>query len=114
MTELVRRGEIWDVDLDPVVGHEQGGRRPALVVSTDYLHTIPSELVTILPLTTRNRGIRAHVHLVPPEGGLNVSSVILTEQIRTVSRLRLRKRRGAVSTETMAAVDERLRYFLNV
>jgi mRNA interferase MazF len=114
MNEPVRRGEIWDVDLGSDVGHEQGGRRPALVASSDALHSVPSELVTIIPLTTRDRGIRAHVRLAPPEGGLGEPSVILTEHIRTVSRLRLRRRRGVVRNETMAAVEERLHYFLDL
>lgn len=114
MSDYILRGEVWDVDLDPVVGHEQGGRRPALIVSSGRLHTIPSDLVTILPITTRDRGIRVHVRIAPPEGGLTARSVVITEQVRTVSRLRLLRRRGVASEETMSAIERRLRYFLDL
>jgi mRNA interferase MazF len=63
-----RRGDVWSVALDPVVGHEQGGYRPALVVSSDLLHAIPSQLAIVVPITSRDRGVRAHVAIVPPEG----------------------------------------------
>ena len=114
MSNSVHRGEVWDVDLDPVVGHEQGGRRPALIVSSDRLHSIPSQLVTIVPITTRDRGIRAHVRVPPPEGGLGAPSVVITEQLRTISRRRLQSRRGSVSLATLAEVERRLRYFLDL
>ncbi|MGH2557686.1 MAG: type II toxin-antitoxin system PemK/MazF family toxin [Thermomicrobiales bacterium] len=114
MSDYVLRGEVWDVDFDPVVGHAQGGRRPALIVSNDRLHAIPSALVTILPITTRDRGIRAHVRVAPPEGGLTAPTVVITEQVRTISRLRLVRRRGAVSEQALATVERRLRYFLDL
>jgi len=114
MSNSVHRGEIWNVDLDPVVGHEQGGFRPALVVSSDRLHAIPSQLVTIVPITTTDRGIRAHIRVGPPEGGVVAPSVIITEQVRTISRQRLGRRRGTVSAVTLEAVERRLRYFLDL
>ena len=54
------RGEIWLVDLDPTMGHEQAGTRPALVVSTDYLNSSSADLVILVPLTTVKRGIPLH------------------------------------------------------
>jgi mRNA interferase MazF len=114
MSDSVHRGEVWDVDLDPAVGHEQGGRRPALIVSSERLHVIPSQLLTIVPITTRDRGIRVHVRLAPPEGGLVAPSVVITEQVRTISRQRLRRRRGSVSLTTLVEVERRLRYFLDL
>ena len=62
------RGEVWLVDLNPTRGHEQAGLRPGLVVSTDAFNHGPAELVVILPLTTRARGIPLHVAVNPPEG----------------------------------------------
>ena len=53
------RGEVWNVDLDPVRGREQAGRRPALVISVDLFNRGPSGLVVLLPITSRYRGLRA-------------------------------------------------------
>jgi len=108
------RGDVWTVWLDPVVGHEQGGRRPALVVSSDLLHVIPSGLTIVVPITTWDRGVRAHVPIVPPEGGLSRPSFVMTEQLRTVSRQRCERRLGAVEVATMAAVLARVRLFLDL
>ena len=60
-----RRGEIWMTDLDPTRGHEKAGKRPALVVSADMFNRGPAGLVVVLPLTSRAKGIRSHVPLIP-------------------------------------------------
>jgi mRNA interferase MazF len=106
-----RRGEVFDADLAPVEGHEQGGRRPVLVVSVDPFNAGPSELVAIVPVTRRDRGIASHLRLVAAEGGLTADSVILCDQPRTISRTRLRRRRGAVAPATLTAVEAVLRRF---
>ncbi|MGI6209653.1 MAG: type II toxin-antitoxin system PemK/MazF family toxin [Anaerolineae bacterium] len=67
---LPSRGDIWLVDLGPTPGHEQAGRRPALVVSTDAFNQGPAGLVVVLPITTTERGIPLHVPVNPPEGGV--------------------------------------------
>ena len=64
------RGEIWMIDLDPTRGHEQAGKRPALIVSDDVFNSGPAGLVIVLPLTTKSKGVRSHVAVQPPEGGL--------------------------------------------
>jgi mRNA interferase MazF len=109
-----RRGEVWWVDFDPIVGHEQAGRRPALVVSADGLNTSPAGLVTVLPITTRLRPLPSRIIVNPPEGGLSQPSQIITEQTRTVSQQRLQKRIGAVSPTTMQAVSKVLRLLLGL
>ncbi len=110
----LQRGDVWTVWFDPVVGHEQGGPRPALVISSDLLHAIPSALAFVVPITTRDRGVRSHVPILPPEGGLTMPSFAMTEQVRAVSRLRCRRRLGAVSQETTTAVVRRILLFLGV
>jgi mRNA interferase MazF len=100
---IPRQGEIWDAYLDPTVGREQGGRRPVLVISPDRFNSAASELCMVLPLTTRDRGIRVHLPVMPPEGGLKQPSFILCDQLRTVSHERLKRFRGAISTESIAA-----------
>lgn len=109
-----RRGEIWLVDLNPVRGHEQAGRRPALVVSVDPFNSGPAGLVVVLPLTTKAKEIPFHVEIHPPEGGLANPSYIKCEDVRSVSKERLAECRGAVSAETLAAVEDRLRILLDL
>lgn len=95
------RGDIWDAYLDPVVGREQGGRRPVVIVSNDSLNTAPSELCWIVPLTTRDRGVWAHPPLEIIEGVLPRPSFMLCDQLRSISHNRLKRYRGRVSPETL-------------
>lgn len=108
------RGDVYMVDLDPTIGREQAGQRPALIVSDDPLNRSPSGLVIVAPITGTDRGVPAHVAVVPPEGGLTKASVIMADQIRTISRRRLGRRLGAISPGTMAEVDDRLRMVLGL
>ena len=108
------RGEVWLVDLDPARGHEQAGMRPGLVVSVDLFNRGPAELVVVVPLTTRAKGIPWHVPVEPPEGGLEQKSFIKCEDVRSVAKERLTRRLGMVSAETLAAVEDRLRILLGL
>jgi len=108
------RGEVWKVDLDPVRGHEQAGRRPALVVSVDALNHSAAELAIVLPITSRQKNVRSHVAVQPPEGGLERTSYVKCEDVRSVSTTRLDQRLGAVTGETMSAVEDRLRLLLEL
>jgi mRNA interferase MazF len=105
---------VWIADLEPVVGHEQGGRRPVLVISSDRLHAVPSGLVVVVPITRRVRGIRSHIPIQPPEGGLTNTSFVVTEQPRTISRQRLGRHLGTVSPGTLDAVTHYVRWFLDM
>lgn len=111
---LPSRGEVWDVRLGPARGHEQAGRRPALVVSTDTFNHGPSGLVVVLPLTTRPKGIPFHVPIEPPEGGVRQRSFVKPEDIRAISVERLVRPWGAVSPSTLGAVEDRLRVLLEL
>jgi len=108
------RGEIWMADLDPARGHEQAGTRPGLIVSSDGVNTSPAGLVIILPVTSQEKGIRSHVEVSSPEGGLRKRSFIKCEDIRSVSVERLTRRLGRVSPETMAAIAFRLRVLIEL
>jgi mRNA interferase MazF len=103
------RGDIWTVDLNPFRGHEQAGVRPALVVSVDPFNQGPAGLVIVVPLTTRDRRIRAHVPIDPPEGGLVQRSFAMCEAIRSIAKERLGRRWGAGTVLTMRAVEDGLR-----
>jgi mRNA interferase MazF len=98
-------GEIWDVDFDPRIGREQGGIRPALVISNDYFNRTPNGLHFVAPMTSRDRNIRTHVRIAPPDGGLTASSVIMCDQARAQSVLRFRRRRGSVSRAVVEQVQ---------
>jgi mRNA interferase MazF len=108
------RGEVWMVDFDPTKGHEQAGRRPALVISVDIFNSGPAELVIVLPITSKSKGVRSHVEVNPPEAGLTVKSFIKCEDVRSVAKERLSRRRGRVLLQTMAAVEYRVRILLGL
>ena len=102
------RGEVCFADLNPARGHEQAKVRPVLVVSNDTFNCGAADLVTILPITETDRGIPLHVKINPPEGGLRRDCFVQCEQIRTISKARIRKRLGNVSGDTMDLVHEAL------
>jgi len=108
------RGDIWLADLNPITGREQAGMRPCLVVSVDLFNQSPAELVIVVPLTTRARGIRTHVPLEPPEGGVREKSFIKCEDVRSISTERLTSRWGEVSPATMRNVEDCLRILMGV
>jgi mRNA interferase MazF len=104
----VKRGEIYLADLDPVVGHEQGGRRPHLVVSVNQMNRSVMGLLIGVPLTTTDWGSKMHVRLEPPEGGLNRVSFAMPEMARSVSNARLLTKLGYASADTVEAVAKHL------
>ncbi len=74
----------------------------------------PADLVAILPLTTRDRGIPLHVPIQPPEGGLKEISYILCDMVRTIARERLLEPWGKISIMTMNSVEDRVRILLGL
>ncbi|HVT79712.1 MAG TPA: type II toxin-antitoxin system PemK/MazF family toxin [Phycisphaerae bacterium] len=114
VAQVMNRGDIWMVDLEPVRGHEQGGKRPALVLSADIFNHGPAGNVILIPITSRNKRNRLHVLVQPPEGGLKVPSYIKCEDIRAVSKEHCDKRMGAVSLATMVEVEEITRTLLEL
>lgn len=108
------RGEIWLANLDPPVGHEQGGTRPCLIVSDNGMNHGPLGLAMVVPLTSVEKGFPSHVKVVPPEGGLSLRSFIKCEDIRSISQKRLIKKLGAVTASTMEQVEYRLCFLLHL
>lgn len=108
------RGDIWSINLNPTVGSEQAGIRPALVVSVDKFNHGPAGLVVVLPITSKDKNQPIHVPVKPPEVGLSTLSFIKCGDIRSVSKQRLKQYCGAVSAQTMAEVEKRIRILLNL
>src|ERR1041385_2359521 len=107
-------GEVWQADLDPVRGHEQAGRRPVLVISVDPFNHGPADLVIVAPLTTKDKGVRTHVRLEPPDGGVRQRSFVLCDAVRSISKERLTRRLGAGSSEVMQEVGDVMRMLLGL
>jgi mRNA interferase MazF len=108
------RGEIWLVSLDPTKGREQAGIRPALVISVDQFNHGSAELVVVVPITSKAKGVPLHVEVRPPEGGLTMTSFVKCEDVRSISTSRLVRRLGKVSNETVESVEDRLRIILGL
>ena len=109
MDTSVRRGDIFYADLSPVVGSEQGGTRPVLIVQNDTGNR-HSPTVIAAAITSQVGKARLPTHITVPgiEAGLSKDSVILLEQIRTLDKRRLREHMGRLSDEQMSRVDQAL------
>lgn len=107
MDESVRRGDIFYADLSPVVGSEQGGTRPVLIVQNDTGNR-HSPTVIAAAITSQTGKARLPTHINIPGGsvGLSKDSVILLEQIRTIDKRRLREHMGKLDDKQMTLVNE--------
>lgn len=104
----VKRGDIFYADLSPVVGSEQGGVRPVLVVQNDIGNKY-STTVIIAAITSQMNKVKLPTHVeVSAEFGLPKNSVVLLEQIRTIDKKRLREKVGFTDEFFMKKVDEAL------
>lgn len=111
---MIWRGEVYDVDLGQPVGHEPAFRRPAVVVSVDILNNSPGQLVMVVPITSAAYGLRSHVELEPGGNGLDHTSYARCDQLRVVSTARLVLRRGLVDPGQLMAIDQALRFVLDL
>ena len=110
---MINRGDLYSACLDPVVGSEQGGIRPVLVIQNDVGNRY-SPTVIVLAVTGQVNKARlpTHVPVLAGENGLQKDSVILAEQIRTLDKRRLRERIGSIGPEIMEQVSQALRISL--
>lgn len=106
---LVRRGEIYYADLSPVVGSEQGGIRPVLIVQNDVGNR-HSPTVIAAAITSRREKAKlpTHIDVQAATCGLTKDSIVLLEQIRTLDKHRLRERAGQITPEDQKRVDQAL------
>lgn len=102
----IRRGDIYFADLSPVVGSEQGGIRPVVIIQNDMGNRY-SPTVIAAAITSRQgkNALPTHIRLWDGPGGLYRNSTILLEQVRTLDRIRLKGYIGRVSAETLQKID---------
>ena len=111
-----RRGEIWDVNWSPGRGAEQKGTRPALIIQNDRGNTSLSYPLTIVASMSRTeREIPLHVRIAPSEeNGLTDFTDVKCEQVMTIEKSRLIRRRGAITSEELNKVDVALKVSLDL
>ena len=102
----IKRGDIYYADLSPVVGSEQGGVRPVLIVQNDTgnRHS-PTVIAAAITSQVGNARLPTHIELSAQSVGLSRDSVILLEQIRTIDKSRLKEKMGRLDENTMTRVD---------
>ena len=106
MMSIVKRGDIYYADLSPVVGSEQGGMRPVLIVqnNTGNKHS-PTVIAAAITSQIGKARLPTHIELSAQSYGLSRDSVILLEQVRTIDKTRLRERMGKLDESVMDRVD---------
>ena len=103
------RGEIYFADLNPVLGSEQGGFRPVLIIQNDIGNKYsPTVIISAITSQIQKARLPTHVELPARISNLEKDSVILLEQIRTIDKRRLKKRVAKMDSDIMAQVDEGL------
>lgn len=106
---IIKRGDIYYADLSPVVGSEQGGVRPVLIIQNDIGNKYsPTVIATAITSQINKAKMPTHIELDANEYGLSKDSVVLAEQIRTIDKRRLKEKIGHLDDELMIRVNEAL------
>jgi mRNA interferase MazF len=109
-----RRGDIWTVDLEPVVGSEQEKARPAVIIQNDIGNLYSPVLIVAALTSGENARYDVQVEVKAPEGGLRHDSLVLLNQIRTIDKRRVGRYWGRLSAGTMRRVDEAIKISLGL
>ena len=105
-TKMIKRGELYYADLSPVVGSEQGGVRPILIVQNDTGNRFSPTIIAAAITSQINKAkLPTHIEISAGDFGLTKDSVILLEQIRTLDKRRLKERIGELPETTMKNVN---------
>ena len=106
MDSNIKRGDIYYADLSPVVGSEQGGIRPVLIVQNNVGNRYsPTVIAAAITSQVNKAKMPTHISLGAPNYGLTRDSIILTEQIRTLDKRRLREKMGHLDDDMMTEVN---------
>ena len=105
----IRRGDIFYADLSPVVGSEQGGLRPVLIVQNDVGNRYsPTVIAAAITSKLSKSKLPTHIDVYAERVGLQRDSVVLLEQMRTIDKQRLKEKMGSLDTGSMGRVDKAL------
>jgi len=105
----IRRGDIYYADLSPVVGSEQGGIRPVLIVQNDIGNRFsPTVIAAAITSQRAKANLPTHISLSAVDSGLSRDSIVLLEQVRTIDKHRLKERMGRLDPNAMEMVDQAL------
>ena len=105
----MKRGDIYYADLSPVVGSEQGGVRPVLIVQNDVGNRYsPTVIAAAITSQKEKAKLPTHIELDSKHCGLTKDSVVLLEQIRTIDKRRLREKMGSIDADSMSQVNTAL------
>ena len=106
---MIKRGDMYYADLSPVIGSEQGGIRPVLIIQNDVGNKYsPTVIAAAITSQTGKSRLPTHININSNEYGLMKDSVILAEQIRTIDKSRLKEKIGQVDSITMNRVNSAL------
>ena len=112
---MVKRGELYFADLSPVVGSEQGGIRPVLVIQNDIGNKYSPTVIAAAITSKLNKAkLPTHIELSSKEYGLEKDSVVLLEQIRTIDKVRLKEKIGELTDFKMSQVNKAMMISLGV
>ena len=103
----IKRGDIYYADLSPVVGSEQGGVRPVLIVQNDVGNKYsPTVIAAAITSQQDKSNLPTHINLSAAGSGLQKDSIVLLEQVRTIDKTRLKEKMGALDNRFMNMVDK--------
>lgn len=103
----IKRGEIYYADLSPVVGSEQGGIRPVLILQNDVGNKFsPTVIAAAITSQQEKSKLPTHINLNSADSGLAKDSIVLLEQMRTLDKQRLKEKTGSLSKTSMNMVDK--------
>lgn len=103
----VKRGDIYYADLSPVVGSEQGGVRPVLIVQNDVGNRFsPTVIAAAITSQQSKANLPTHIAINAVNSGLSKDSVVLLEQVRTIDKKRLKEKMGTVDDSSMDAINK--------
>ena len=106
---LVKRGDIYYADLSPVVGSEQGGVRPVLIVQNDVGNKFSPTVIAAAITSQRDKNnLPTHIEVNAQNCGLSKDRVVLLEQVRTIDKRRLKEKMGALDSSDMGKINNAL------
>lgn len=111
----IKKGDLYFADLSPVMGSEQGGVRPVLVVQNDVGNKFSPTIIVAAVTSKRNKAdLPTHVEIAAEGNGLTKNSVVLLEQLRTIDKRRLKERIGTIDKTRLPEVNEALSVSLGI